>query len=339
MFRSRKFGSYLLGSILHQRHNVRLTYGHPYSTKSDGSDGPSDPPLPSPGLHKQEKVIASEPKLQESAPADKTTPQGEAQSFEEPIQSGGENGFLARCAEGRRKINALWGEVLAKESERQATLMSQEEDLGQSFHAVFQLIAYLELDPGRPIAQDITRGVGEAIDRLLILTVKGTAWYLHRRSIIGKRNLDWETPAEDINAALPNVLKCIARNGVTLELKTVQHMFASCYNYTQALSIFEEIKLCGMVMDASVYYTMVFCLQRLDEESWGRTFYQERQSMQRTSDSAMKFVLHGPDNQLLPESKPHLGRVMYADVPQVFPYGKAHDYDATGKDWNQRYQS
>ena len=248
--------------------------------------------------------------------------------------------FLAKCAAGRRQINELWARSTENGLGKGANFDASESECSEkhaSPYKVFSLIKSLDIDPGKPIENDITRGLGEAVDRLLILAVKGVAWHLYRQEKTVMAQPELEAQAESPAQAIPMLLKCIARNGISLEHKTVQHMFANCYNYAQALSIFEEMKISGMTLDATVYYTMVFCLQRLDEESWGRTFYHERQSMQQTSNEALKFILHGVPNQLLPGNKPHLGRVMYADVPQVHPNGKGHDFDATGKSWGERY--
>eukprot|EP00009_Paramoeba_aestuarina_P005616 CAMPEP_0201519978 /NCGR_PEP_ID=MMETSP0161_2-20130828/10395_1 /ASSEMBLY_ACC=CAM_ASM_000251 /TAXON_ID=180227 /ORGANISM="Neoparamoeba aestuarina, Strain SoJaBio B1-5/56/2" /LENGTH=220 /DNA_ID=CAMNT_0047918187 /DNA_START=358 /DNA_END=1020 /DNA_ORIENTATION=+ len=207
----------------------------------------------------------------------------------------------------------------------------------ENFHSlirsVLDVIDSLALDPSSPIEDDISKGFGESLDRLLILTVKASGWCL-QESAHGEVG---NTVSNSLSTALPKLLGCVSRHGIALDIKTVQHMFSSCYNYAQALTVFEEIKLCGMKMDSGVYYAMIYCLQKLDEESWGRTFHKERMATQKTSSAAMKFVLHGSDAQLLPENKPHIGRVMYADVHQAFPHGKSHDYDACGKEWDRSY--
>ena len=176
------------------------------------------------------------------------------------------------------------------------------------------------------------------MDRLLILTVEGMAHETKRRLETGCTPPDAEAPQAGGGHYLRNLLRCVGRNGTPLELRTVQHLFARCFNYLQALALFDEIKLCGLSINVHVYYAMVFCLQRLEEESWGRQYYQERQRTQQTTEEMMNYCLTGVESQLIPENKAHLGRIMFADVPQVFPYGKSSDFDATGKEFRARFE-
>ena len=203
---------------------------------------------------------------------------------------------------------------------------------------VFPLLRDLNITPELPLLEDVTRGLGEAVDRLLILTVDGISWEHRRRLETGVMPPDSEAPSEGGFRFLSNLLRCMARNGTHLELRTVQHMFSRCFNYLQALALFDEIKLAGMAMNAHVYYAMIFCLQRLEEESWGRQYRQELKRLGHFTSEMLHFCLHGVEDQLIPESKPHLGRVMFADIPQVYPYGRSSDFDATGRAFKDRFE-
>lgn len=221
---------------------------------------------------------------------------------------------LRRCAEGRRRINDLW------------TTTSRDP------YAIYKVMTELEIHPAVALERDVTRGLGEGLERLLVLAVEGM-------SRAEEDRLEGRGGHPDAMKYVSDVLKCAARNGIEFEIRTVQHVFARCYNYVQALALFDEIKRCGIAMHAHAYYAMVFCLQRLEEESWGRQFNAERKANKDAITSEMmEFVLNGCENQLVPENKPYLGRVMFSDVPQVFANSKGTDFDATGKEFIKRYQ-
>ena len=247
------------------------------------------------------------------------------------------SGFLSRCATARMKINTLWNLSMEENPRYQVEPHSgpSEQALDFSPYTALELFKSLEMDMKITRDEDITRGLGEAVDRLIVLLVKAVAHYLHEKEV--NADVQCKLSQEEVFQAIPTMLQSIARNGLSLERRTIQQVFASCYNYGQALSIFEEIKICGMTIDASVYYIMIYCLQRLDEESWGRTFSNERCSMKDISLEAMKFVLHGAPNQLLPDNKPHLGRVMFSDAVDINSTKRACDFDASGKDWHKRW--
>ncbi|EPY33785.1 hypothetical protein STCU_01981 [Strigomonas culicis] len=96
-------------------------------------------------------------------------------------------------------------------------------------------------------------------------------------------------------------------------------------------------------MSMETYHAMLYSLQRLEEEGWAQRLHAEFEAGGRTtiSERALDFVLRGVDSQLIPENKPWLGRVMFAEgggdraaAARQF----ASTFDQLGKLWVQRYK-
>jgi hypothetical protein len=107
----------------------------------------------------------------------------------------------------------------------------------------------------------------------------------------------------------------------------------------QALSLFHSLRTCGVSMNVQTYYAMIYCLQRLEEESWSLRNKEEVEKAQSVSPSVIDFLVDGCESQLLPESKPWIGRVHFHDTGVVNPHDPGADYDAMGEEWIQRYRS
>eukprot|EP00760_Papus_ankaliazontas_P034691 PhM_4_TR7398/c0_g1_i1/m.66479 len=227
---------------------------------------------------------------------------------------------LRRSADARHRIHTLW----------------TSEDAARTPAAVTAIFKEFNISPKAPRESDVTRGLGEAAERLLILAVEAQGKAEADRIKGGVNGA--EAASLRATGHVSDLLRLLAANGVEMDVRTIQHLFARCYNYVQALSLFDEFKKCGMVMNAHSYYVMVFCLQRLEEESWGRHFCAEREKTRRVTEEMYDFVLNGCEHQLIPESKPYLGRVMFADQEHVYPDGRKSDFDATGRAFRERFE-
>ncbi len=57
--------------------------------------------------------------------------------------------------------------------------------------------------------------------------------------------------------------------------------------------------------------------------------------------AALDYIARGCDNQLLPESKPWLGRVLFEkhEIPGANGAQTDYDFDLTGEKWIERYKN
>jgi hypothetical protein len=187
--------------------------------------------------------------------------------------------------------------------------------------AARELIDKYKIHPATSRDEDITPALGEAFDRLLLLLVP------------------FESP--DASEYLERLFTVAAKHGMELSLRTIQHLFARCQSYPEALSVFHCLRKSNVKLNMHAYYAMCFCLQRLEEESWALRFQEKVKKSGKLSPQAAQFILDGCAEQLLPESKPWLGRVVFADVdPEgTGAAGRDADYDALGQQWAERYGS
>lgn len=175
-----------------------------------------------------------------------------------------------------------------------------------------------DINPATPRENDVIKGLGEAFDRLLLLTVPFSE--------------------KDGSMLLESLLTCAARQGREIPVRTIQHLFARCASYPEALAIFYAMRKCGIAMNMEAYYAMVYSLQRLEEESWALKFADEVDATKSVSEQAFDFIVNGCENQLLPENKPWLGQVMYRDQDAASARLGKDAYDALSDKWLERYK-
>lgn len=186
---------------------------------------------------------------------------------------------------------------------------------------VRQLMDEHRVSAATPRDDDVTLALGESYQRMVLMLAP-----------IGED----ATNAEYIRRALD----CAGKNDIQIPVRMVQHLFARCASYTEAISMFHTMRECRVAMGMDAYYAMVFCLQRLEEESWATRHREEvKASSGRVTPQTVEFILHGCENQLLSESKPWLGRVMFADAEAGQQRSQNKDFDAMGSAWTSRYKS
>lgn len=215
---------------------------------------------------------------------------------------------MERASEARKEILELW---LSTEAAS---------DPEQRVRRVASIIEKYNLDPASPREKDVSRGLGDAFDRLLLLCVP-----LSSNTANGTDDLE-------------RLMHLSGRNGRKLSVRTIQHLFARTDSFTEALAVFYAMRRCHVAMNMEAYYAMLYSLQRLEEEGWAKRFREECEEQGRVSEQAMDFVLKGVNNALLPENKPWLGRVMFEDRDTPAQRRDAHDYDELGITWTQRYK-
>lgn len=241
---------------------------------------------------------------------------------------------MERAADARREIHDLWSRTAALEEEQQqkaaASSLSTEELSAaeakmaeERSAAVAALLAKYELDPTTAREADVSRGLGDALDRLLLLCVPLST-----------------THGTDLVLRLMQVC---ARQGRQLSMRTIQHLFARTNSYAEALALFYAMRRSNFAMSMEAYHAMLYSLQRLEEEGWAQRFHDEYRASngQEISEQALDFVLRGVDNQLMPENKPWLGRVMFAEVKDNAAAQKQSraSFDEMGQLWVERYKS
>eukprot|EP00331_Platyophrya_macrostoma_P032241 CAMPEP_0176446560 /NCGR_PEP_ID=MMETSP0127-20121128/24404_1 /TAXON_ID=938130 /ORGANISM="Platyophrya macrostoma, Strain WH" /LENGTH=284 /DNA_ID=CAMNT_0017832629 /DNA_START=71 /DNA_END=925 /DNA_ORIENTATION=+ len=216
-----------------------------------------------------------------------------------------------RCAAARQAIHDLWMKSAAKTSEDGDARSTQ----------ILALLQTFNISPSTPREEDIVRGLGEAFDRLLLLSVPFSS--------------------KGDTVVLETLLACAGRQGREISVKTLQHLFARSGSYAEAIAIFHTMRKCNVAMNMEAYHAMIYSLQRLEEESWALKFADELEDKKSVSEQAMDFVLNGCDNQLIPESKPWLGRVMYKDDPNapVKAFAGKEEFDALNAQWVNRYKT
>ncbi|KPA85205.1 putative mitochondrial hypothetical protein [Leptomonas pyrrhocoris] len=242
---------------------------------------------------------------------------------------------MERAAEARREIHDLWGHTGAVEEEQQASLTSANPPSTEEANeaeakvtearcaAVAALLEKYQLDPTTAREDDVSRGLGDALDRLLLLCVPLSS-----------------THGTDL---LLKLMQLCARQGRQLSMRTIQHLFARTNSYAEALAIFYAMRRSNFAMSMEAYHAMLYSLQRLEEEGWAQRFHEEYAASegQEISEQALDFVLRGVDNQLLPENKPWLGRIMFAEAKDnaaVQRQSRA-SFDEMDQLWVERYKS
>jgi hypothetical protein len=222
-------------------------------------------------------------------------------------------------AAARAEIAELWARrpVVSAPITQQATGVSG--PAAEISKAARALMDKYHISPETSRDEDVTAALGEAFDRLLLLLVP----------------LD----SPEATAHFERLITLAAKNGQELSLRTIQHVFARCQSYPEALAVFHAMRKCGVRMNVQSYYAVCFCLQRLEEESWALRFREDVDKSGDLSPQALQFILEGCSNQLVPENKPWLGRVVFADsdADQATTKGATADYDALGKQWATRY--
>lgn len=257
--------------------------------------------------------------------------------------SSGSEGLLARAAEARREIAALWTGRSATHEERAASARA--------------LVDKYSILPETPRESDVAKALGESFDRLMLMLVP-----------LGKKE-DFTANA----AYVEKLLGVAGKNGINISVKTVQHLFARSATYSEAIALFYAMRKGKVAMGMDGYYAMIFSLQRLEEESWGLRFREQllsssskapaSQSRSQTltegsvgakeeeeeeergkkrlvlSEQALDFIMNGCENQLMPENKPWVGRVMFADTELGPKRMSDQDFDAFGEAWVRRYKN
>jgi hypothetical protein len=274
-----------------------------------------------------------------AATADKTAIGGAAETGKAGVAARAATSAAAahvmeRAAEARREIHDLWSRTAAAE-QQQATVASanplsvEEVNAAEAkmaeerCAAVAALLEKYQLDIATAREEDVSRGLGDALDRLVLLCVPLSSSH-----------------GTDLLLRLTQVC---ARQGRQLSMRTIQHLFARTNSYAEALGIFYAMRQSNFAMSIEAYHAMLYSLQRLEEEGWAQRFHEEYAASkgQTITEQALDFVLRGVDNQLLPENKPWLGRVMFAEVKDNAAAQKQSraSFDEVGQLWVERYKS
>ena len=213
--------------------------------------------------------------------------------------------LFKRGADARGEIAALWRAEL---------------DVKSRVAALQKFLTKYGISDTADRTADVTPALGEAVDRLLLLTVP----------ILGNDTTQLET-----------VLGVVGKNGIPLSIRTIQHLFSRVQTYPEAIAVFYAMRKKNVAMDMHAYHAMIYSLQRLEEESWAMRFAEERTSSPDSlvSEQALDFIMNGTDNQLLPENKPWLGRMMFADCDQALTKTQTNEsFDLLGSLWVDRYR-
>ncbi|CAJ1030105.1 hypothetical protein Q4I32_005426 [Leishmania shawi] len=238
---------------------------------------------------------------------------------------------MERAADARREIYELWSSTARAEEHVQssATSMSANETAAaeakaaeERCEAVARLLDKHKLDPATPREEDVSRGLGDALDRLLLLCVP----------LSSRHGTD----------LLVKLMQVSARQGRQFSMRTIQHLFARTNSYAEALAVFYAMRRSNFAMSMEAYHAMLYSLQRLEEEGWAARFHEEftASNGEAISEQALDFVLRGVDNQLMPENKPWLGRIMFAEVKDSVATQRQSmkSFDEMGQLWVQRYK-
>ncbi|KAK7197990.1 hypothetical protein NESM_000754200 [Novymonas esmeraldas] len=304
------------------------------------------PPTPAPRLSTGRQIVLGPGALSTSQRWQTATPAADdtAQTAPPSTSSEGEpkapagSGVahvMERAADARRDIHDLWSRTAAAEEQAQASgtsAASTSADAAAEAEAalaeercaaVAALLDHYKLDPATPREEDVSRGLGDAMDRLLLLCVP----------LSPKHGTD----------LLVRLMRISARQGRQISMRTIQHLFARTGSYAEALAIFYAMRRSNFAMNMEAYHAMLYSLQRLEEEGWATRFHEEFAASKGEviSEQALDFVLRGVDNQLMPENKPWLGRVMFAEVKDNAAVQRQSmaSFDEMGQMWVQRYKS
>ncbi|KAG5474465.1 hypothetical protein LSCM1_03249 [Leishmania martiniquensis] len=255
-----------------------------------------------------------------------------ASSKGDDVQSDSDAPAMERAADARRDVHELWSRTAAAEELAQPSLnfmptgeaaATEAKAAEERCEAVAALLDKYKIDPATPREEDVSRGLGDALDRLLLLCVP----------LSSKHGTD----------LLVKLMHVSARQGRQLSMRTIQHLFARTNSYAEALAIFYAMRRSNFAMSMEAYHAMLYSLQRLEEEGWAARFHEEFAASNgaAVSEQALDFVLRGVDNQLMPENKPWLGRIMFAEVKdnKATKRQSIASFDAMGKLWVQRYKS
>nr|CCD17382.1 unnamed protein product [Trypanosoma congolense IL3000] len=152
---------------------------------------------------------------------------------------------MERAAEARKEIHELW--------------LSMEEmgDRQGRLQQVKELVEKYKLVPSTPREEDVSRGLGDAYDRLLLLCLP-----------LGKAGAH----GTDV---LESLMHLAGRNGRELSVRTIQHLFSWADSFAEALAVFFSMRRCHVAMNMEAYYAMLYSLQRLEEEGWAHHSHDE----------------------------------------------------------------
>lgn len=255
---------------------------------------------------------------------------------------------LDRATNARHAINVLWqkhaNDVVSplaspKNSASSSPTVAFNENLENieaCSYAARLTMDRFKMTPQTPRDEDITHALGGGFEKILILLVP-----------LSPENVSY----------VERLLLMAARAQYEINIRTIQHLFARTRTYAEALTLFNLFRTCHVKMNMHAYYSMVYCLQRLEEESWAIRFREQTLEREKkiastpaaaanatpedataASVQALEFILKGCENQLLPESKPWLGRVAFADAEVGVAPTKTSDYDALGSSWARRFR-
>lgn len=173
------------------------------------------------------------------------------------------------------------GELIWKEEDQNP--QEEEEEATRRYEALQHLLRKYQLDIRTPLEEDVGRGLGDALDRLILLCVPlprmrygggipGSAakesLECHARGARGEE-------VDDPLGVLLQVLQVASRHGRRLTVRLIQHVFARTSNYTEALGVFHTLRRAHFAMNMETYHAMLYSLQRLEEEGWAKRFQEE----------------------------------------------------------------
>ncbi|CCW62279.1 unnamed protein product [Phytomonas sp. EM1] len=241
------------------------------------------------------------------------------------IRSSAVKSVMERAASARRDIFDLWRTTSEQELSLTNCPTTTDEKQAAGDQAritgVAQILDEYRISVTTQRDEDICRGLGDALDRLLLLCVPFS-------STVGTEQLE-------------QILHVTGRQGRKLSVRTIQHLFSRANNYAEALAIFYSLRRCHFAMNMETYHAMMYSLQRLEEEGWAMRFHDDyiKSGGESLSEQALDFVLSGINNQLLPENKPWLGRIMFSEVNNAATERQAREsFDELGKLWLNRYK-
>ena len=240
-------------------------------------------------------------------------------------------GGLQRTLPLRLSAAALTGAAATREAIHQCWRAQSDDPSTFEAHRLPKLRKLMDdaqLSPAVARDDDISAALGESMDRLLLLLVP----------------LDPET-----TPYFKRLLELRGRNGLELPIRTIQHLFARVPSYGDAMALFHLMRTCNVNMNMHSYLSMVYCLQRLEEEGVAKKLARgggggDFSSSSVVTPESMHFIVNGCDNQLVPEKKPWIGRVMFADADEADTGAASRrdpndDYDALGIAFAERFRN
>ena len=222
----------------------------------------------------------------------------------------------------RKEIAELWNQkmpTLYQDLEKHA----ERRDKVMKFMDKYQMTPLSSKD-----RVDVSRSLGNYMDRLLLMLVP-----------ISKEAVPY----------LERILGLYLSNAIPLSVQTVQHLFARTSTYSEALSLFYTLRTSRIVMSTETYFAIIFCLQRLEEESWGKRYnvlvsklteqHNTDSTLLKLPEKALDFIMEGCENALMPENKPWLGKVLLEDSSIGRAESTDKNFDAEDEIWFQRYRN